>query len=69
MHDLTGNYLSLRTYATLDSFEVRPLHASANEAQMQLKIALVDRGWPFRGHTRSAGHQKRTIAGNRSGPW
>ena len=27
VRDLTGNYASLRTYATLDSFDVRPLHA------------------------------------------
>jgi len=38
MHDLTGNYPSLRTYATLDSFDLRPLHASADEAQVQLKL-------------------------------
>ena len=38
IRDLTGNYLSLRTYATLDNFEVRPLHASADDAQMQLKL-------------------------------
>lgn len=36
--DLTGSYSSLRTYAALDNFEVRPLHASAEEAQMQLKL-------------------------------
>ena len=38
VRDLTGTYLSLRTYATLDSFDVRPLHASADEAQVQLKL-------------------------------
>jgi hypothetical protein len=38
VHDLTGSYPSLRTYAMLDSFEVRPLHASANEADLQLKM-------------------------------
>jgi hypothetical protein len=38
VRDLTGTYLSLRSYATLDHFEVRPLHASADEAQMQLKL-------------------------------
>lgn len=38
MRDLTGTYLSLRTYATLDSVDVRPLHASADEAQVRLKL-------------------------------
>jgi hypothetical protein len=38
VHDLTGYYPSLLTYATLDKFEVRPLHASANEAQVELKL-------------------------------
>ena len=36
--DLTGSYSSLRTYATLDNVELRPLHASAHEAQIQLKM-------------------------------
>jgi hypothetical protein len=38
VRDLTGTYLSLRTYATLDSVDVRPLHATADEAQVQLKL-------------------------------
>jgi hypothetical protein len=38
VRDLTGNYPSLRTYATLDSSDQRPLHASADEAQIQLKL-------------------------------
>jgi hypothetical protein len=38
VHDLTGTYPSLRTYATLDSFDLRPLHASADEAQVQMKL-------------------------------
>ena len=38
VRDLTGNYPSLRTYATLDSSDLRPLHASADEAQLQLKL-------------------------------
>ncbi len=38
VHDLTGYYPSLLTYSTLDKFEVRPLHASANEAEMELKL-------------------------------
>lgn len=37
-HDLTGYYPSLLTYSTLDKFEVRPLHASDNEAEMQLTL-------------------------------
>jgi hypothetical protein len=36
--DLRGNYISLRNTATLDNFEVRPLHASADDAQMQLRL-------------------------------
>jgi hypothetical protein len=38
MHDLTGYDLSLRTYATLESFDVRPLHASDNEARIRLRM-------------------------------
>ncbi len=38
VRDLTGNYPSLRTYATLDNSDLRPLHASADEAQIQLKL-------------------------------
>ena len=37
-HDITGSYLSLRSNATLESFEVRPLHASSDEALVQLKL-------------------------------
>ncbi len=37
-HDLTGYSPSLLTYATLDKFEVRPLHASADEAEVQLQF-------------------------------
>ena len=33
--DLTGNYGSLRTYASLDSFDVQPVRASSDEAQMR----------------------------------
>ena len=36
--DITGSHLSLRTYATLDGFQIRPLHASADEAQVQLRL-------------------------------
>ena len=38
VHDLTGYYPSLLTYSTLDKFEVRPLHASADEADMELRL-------------------------------
>lgn len=37
-HDLTGYYTSLRTDATLDHFDVRPLRASANDADMRLML-------------------------------
>jgi hypothetical protein len=38
MHDLTGYYPSLLTYSTLDNFEVRPLHSSDNDAEVQLSL-------------------------------
>ncbi len=38
VHDLTGAYPSLLTYSTLDSFDVRPLHSSDTDAQMQIKL-------------------------------
>jgi hypothetical protein len=38
VHDVTGYYPSLLTYTTLDKFEVRSLHASQNEAEMQLTL-------------------------------
>jgi hypothetical protein len=38
VHDLTGYYPSLLTYAALDKFEILPLHASANEAEVRLKL-------------------------------
>ena len=38
VHDLTGYYPSLLTYTTLDKFEVRSLHASSNDAEMQLTL-------------------------------
>ena len=38
LHDLKGYYPGLLTYATLDNFEVRPLHASANEADVELNM-------------------------------
>jgi len=36
--DLTSYYPDLRTYATLSSFEVQPLHASDTDAKVQLKM-------------------------------
>src|SRR5689334_9032899 len=38
VRDLSGTYPSLRTYATLDGFDARPLHATADEAQVQLNL-------------------------------
>jgi hypothetical protein len=38
MYDLMGYYPNLRTYATVDKFEVLPLHSSSNEAEVQLKL-------------------------------
>ncbi len=37
-HDLYGYYPNLRSYATLDKFEVFPLHASDNDAEVQMKL-------------------------------
>jgi hypothetical protein len=37
-HDVTGYYPSLRTYSTLDHFEVSPLHASENDAEFQFTL-------------------------------
>jgi hypothetical protein len=34
-HDLTGTYGGLRSYASLDGFDVKPLHTSSDEAQMR----------------------------------
>jgi hypothetical protein len=36
--DLSGSTLSLRTYATLDSFDVQPLHQSDSEAELLMKM-------------------------------
>jgi hypothetical protein len=38
VHDVTGNYPSLRTYSSLGGFEVRSLHATENDAQIQLRF-------------------------------
>ena len=37
-HDFTGYYPSLLSYATLSSFEVLPIHATANNADVNLKL-------------------------------
>jgi hypothetical protein len=37
-HDVTGYYPSLRTFATLDSFGVYPLHASEDNADVRLEF-------------------------------
>ena len=55
VHDLTGSYPSLRTYATLDNFELRPLHASSNEAQIQLRLHWSTVVGTFSGHPQLAG--------------
>lgn len=36
--DVTGYYPSLRTYSTLDHIEVRPLHATDREAEVELEL-------------------------------
>ena len=38
IHDLTGYALSLRTYATLDNFDVQPLHESGSDAELKMKL-------------------------------
>ena len=38
IHDLQGYYPSLLTYATIDHFDVRPLHSSASDADLQLQL-------------------------------
>ncbi len=37
-HDLTGYHLSLRTYATLENFDVLPLHVSDKEAEIRMRL-------------------------------
>lgn len=37
-HDLMGSYPSLQTNATLDNFEVFPLHTGGDEAQVRMKL-------------------------------
>ena len=38
VHDLTGEYPSLLTYSTINDYEVRPLHATENDAAIDLKL-------------------------------
>jgi len=38
IRDLSGSYSSLRSHASLDSFDVRPQHASADDAQVRLNL-------------------------------
>ncbi|HWY57374.1 MAG TPA: hypothetical protein VNZ03_23115 [Terriglobales bacterium] len=38
IRDLAGSYPSLRSHASLDSFDVRPQHASADDAQVRLNL-------------------------------
>ena len=38
LYDLMGYYPNLRTYATVDKYDIRPLRASANEADIELKV-------------------------------
>ncbi len=38
LRDLTGSYESLRTYATLDGYDVRPLHQSDAQADIRLRL-------------------------------
>jgi hypothetical protein len=47
VQDLTGSSLSLRTFATLDTFDVQPLHQSADDAEMKLKITWSTVVGPF----------------------
>lgn len=47
VQDLTGNKLSLRTFATVDTFEVRPLHESNDDAEVMLKIKWSTVVGPF----------------------
>ena len=37
-HDITGYHLSLRTYATLESFDAHPLHKTADDADVRMRL-------------------------------
>ncbi len=59
IRDLTGSYTSLRSYASLEGFDLSPLHASADEARFRANSELVERGRNFSGRARAAGRQRR----------
>jgi hypothetical protein len=47
VRDLTGSTLSLRTFATLENVEVQPLHATADDAEMLMKLHWATVVGPF----------------------
>ena len=47
VRDLTGGYPSLRTYATLASFDVAPLHISGDEAEVRANLRWSTVVGPF----------------------
>ena len=69
VHDLTGYYPSLRTYATLQNFDVLPLHASDHEAVVQLRLHWSTVVGTFSDARRAARSQERRSLGRSSGPW
>lgn len=46
-HDLIGYEMSLRTYATLDTVDARPLHQSASDAEIAMKLTWSSVVGPF----------------------
>jgi hypothetical protein len=48
VRDLRGSHPSLRTYATLETFQLRPLHATAEQAEIQLELHWSTVVGPFR---------------------
>jgi hypothetical protein len=46
-HDITGSRLSLRTYASLESFDVRPLHETDTDADVQVRFHWSSVVGPF----------------------
>jgi hypothetical protein len=47
VRDLVGYELSLRTYATLESYDIRLLHASSNDAEVRLRMHWSSVVGPF----------------------
>lgn len=47
VQDMTGNTLSLRTFADLENYEVQPLHATGDDAEMTLKLRWSTVVGPF----------------------